>query len=390
MPEDNAFPELAVPGGICPVRLTALKVADFRNYASAAIEVASNAVVLVGPNGAGKTNLLEAISYLSPGRGLRRARLGDVARIGGAGGWAVATDVEGAVGPARIGTGLVAGEATRQVRIDGTPQKGTDILSDHLRVMWLTPAMDGLFTGPASDRRRFLDRLVLSVDPAHGRRVAAFEQALTGRNRLLEDHRTDPAWLDATEAQIAELGVAVAAARGETVACLARLADETGPAGEAFPRAGLTLEGDLEAALAKASASEVEDWYLRDLAAARSRDRAAGRTLVGPHRSDLAVTYLAKAMPAALSSTGEQKALLIGLVLAHARLVTELARMTPLLLLDEITAHLDPGRREALAGLIDEIGTHAFLTGTDPVMFEAFSGRQVIEAVDGTLRSLDA
>ncbi len=378
------------------VRLTGLRLTDFRNYAGARLDVAAAVTVLVGDNGAGKTNLLEAISCLSPGRGLRRAQMKDIARIGGSGGFAVSADVDGAVGPVRIGVGMIAGEAGRQIRVDGEPQKTSDVLSDHLRVMWLTPAMDGLFTDPAADRRRFLDRLVLTLDPAHGRRVLAYEQALTARNRLLEDLRTDPAWLDATEIQIAELGVAVAAARRDTVAALCRQIAASA-AEDAFPPVALALDGDIERALAGAdpatdavsasgaAAAEVEEHWIRDLAASRSRDRAAGRTLTGPHRSDLVVHHAGKAMPAALSSTGEQKALLIGLVLAHARLVRDLSAIAPVLLLDEVAAHLDPSRRHALARRLADLDCQAFLTGTDAEMFSDFADAQVVRADGGRL-----
>lgn len=350
------------------VFVTELRLTDFRNHATLALAPGRRSVVLVGDNGAGKTNILEALSFLTPGRGLRRAQRADVARLGGNGTFAVSAEVDGAVGPVRIGTGAGPDDATRQVRVDGEAQRSAEVLSEHLRMLWLTPAMDGLFTGPAGDRRRFLDRMVLAIDPAHGRRVAAFEQALTSRNRLLEDHRADAAWLDAVEAQIAELGTAVAAARREAVGSLVRLIDGAHDDG-AFPSAGLALEGDVEAALEAATASDVEDWYRQDLAAARSRDRASGRTLTGPHRADLVVRHAAKDMPAALSSTGEQKALLIGLTLAQARLVAELAGLTPVLLLDEIAAHLDPGRREALFALLGQLGAQVWMTGTDRAPF---------------------
>lgn len=356
------------------VFVTALRLTDFRNHPERSLVFGSRPVVFVGDNGVGKTNLLEALSLLSPGRGLRRATLSDMARTGGPGGFTVSADVEGPWGGVRIGTGLVPGEATRQARIDGEPKKSAEAFSDHLRVLWLTPAMDGLFTGPAGDRRRFLDRMVLAIDPGHGRRVAAFEQALSNRNRLLEDFRTDPAWLDAVEAQIAELGVAVAAARREAVGCLVRLIADVHAEADPFPAARVALEGDIEAALETTSASDVEDWYRTDLQAGRARDRAAGRALLGPHRADLVVHHAGKDMPAALSSTGEQKALLTGLVLAQARLVGELAGMTPVLLLDEIAAHLDPGRRAALFALLERTGGQSFMTGTDRSAFAALEG----------------
>lgn len=366
-----------------PVFVTALRLTDFRCHARLAVESGHRPVVILGDNGVGKTNVLEALSLLSPGRGLRRATLAEMVRRDAPAGFAVLAEVDGPVGPVRIGTGAAPGETGREVRIDGEPQKSAEALADHLRVLWLTPAMDGLFTGPAGDRRRFLDRMVLAIDPAHGRRVAAFEQALTGRNRLLEDFRSDPAWLDAAEAQIAELAVAVAAARREAVGAIVRIAAELGAAAPSFPAARVALTGDIEEALGREPAADVEDAYRADLAAARSRDRAAGRTLVGPHRADLDVFHAAKDMPAALSSTGEQKALLINLVLSQARMVAERAGMRPVLLLDEVVAHLDRSRREALFALLEEAGGQAFMTGTDAAPFEALDGRAHVATLGG-------
>lgn len=363
------------------VRVSHLRLSDFRNHADLALDFPGRSVVLVGPNGVGKTNVLEALSLLAPGRGFRRATLAEMARLGGTGGFSVLAEVEGAFGPVRIGTGAAPGEPGRRVLVDGEPQKGSERLSDHLRLIWLIPAMDGLFVGPAGDRRRFLDRLVLAVDPSHGRRVSAYEQAVSARNRLLEAREADIAWLDAIETEIAATGVAVAAARRETVHCLARLIEMRPEAGGAFPRAAVHLTGDVDAALDGAAAADVEDWLKADLKAGRSRDRAAGRTLVGPHRSDLSVRHAEKDMPASASSTGEQKALLTGLVLAQAALVTELTGSPPILLLDEVAAHLDARRRRALVDLIAGLGVQAFMTGTDTAPFEAFSSEAEIIAL---------
>jgi DNA replication and repair protein RecF len=359
-----------------PAFVARLRLTDFRNHAALTLEPGCRSVVLVGDNGVGKTNVLEALSLLTPGRGLRRAARSEMARRGGPGTFAIVADAEGALGPVRIGTGD-DGETQRVVTIDGERQRQQEILSAHLRVVWLTPAMDGLFTGSAGDRRRWLDRAVLAVDPSHGRRVMAFEQALTQRNRLLEDLRVDAAWLDAVEAQIAGLAVAVAAARRDLVDCLAASTPAAG-AFPAFPVPRVALEGDVEGALATAAASDVEDWYRVDLRSARSRDRAAGRTLVGPHRADLAVFHAGKDMPAALSSTGEQKALLLGLTLAQARLVGDLAGIAPLLLLDEVAAHLDAGRREALFQILEDLGGQAWMTGTEEAPFAGLTGRAVV------------
>ncbi|PIO98986.1 DNA replication/repair protein RecF [Pleomorphomonas carboxyditropha] len=363
------------------VRVSHLRLSDFRNHADLALDFAGRSVVLIGQNGVGKTNVLEALSLLAPGRGFRRATLAEMARLGGSGGFSVLAGVEGAFGAVRIGTGAVPGEPGRRILVDGEPQKASERLSDHLRLIWLVPAMDGLFTGAAADRRRFLDRLVLAVDPAHGRRVSAYEQAVASRNRLLEGREADVVWLDALETEIAATGVAVAAARRETVHCLARLI-ETRPDGDgAFPRAAVQLTGEVDTALDGAAAADVEDWLRADLRAGRSRDRAAGRTLVGPHRSDLSVRHAEKDMPASASSTGEQKALLTGLVLAQAALVTELTGNPPVLLLDEVAAHLDARRRRALVDLIAALGVQAFMTGTDIAPFEGFSNEAEIIAI---------
>jgi DNA replication and repair protein RecF len=283
----------------------------------------------------------------------------------------------------RLGTGTVGlaetGERGRRVRVNGAPASAESLL-DHLRVLWLTPAMDGLFTGPAGDRRRFLDRLVLAIDPGHGRRVSEFERLITSRNRLL-DENGDPGVLDAIETQLAERAVAVSLARSETVSLLQVLLQglrERSP----FPVAAIALEGAFETRISGQPASRAEETFAGDLAASRYRDRAAGRTLDGPHRSDLTVLFAEKAMPAALSSTGEQKALLTGLVLGHAGLVSQTSGMTPILLLDEIAAHLDQGRRAALFDRLESLGCQTFMTGTDEALFAALKGRAEFFTVD--------
>ncbi len=362
------------------VAVVDLRLTDFRNYASLSLSCDTRHVVLTGENGAGKTNLLEALSLMTPGRGFRRARLDEMARLGGAGSWSVFARLEGPDGEVRLGTGAEAtpGEdetRQRRVRIDGTQAKSADDLLEHCRVLWLTPAMDGLFSGPAGDRRRFLDRLVLAVDPGHGARVSAYERAMRGRNRLLEDERLDLDWIAAIEEQMAELGVAVASARVETVSCLERLIEAT-RADAPFPHAELALEGEIEALVARGGPSaEAEDTFRARLRDSRRRDRAAGRTLDGPHRADLVVRHGPKAMPAHLSSTGEQKALLLGLVLAHARLVGETAGRAPLVLLDEIAAHLDPVRRAQLFDVLEALGAQCWMTGTDASAFAGLGDR---------------
>lgn len=364
------------------VSLSRLKLTDFRNYAAAALDLDGRHVVLTGDNGAGKTNLMEAVSLLSPGRGLRRAAYGDIARVGAANGFSVFALLDGMDGEVEVGTGVDTADETavRRLRINGTNAKTVDELTDHLSVAWLTPAMDGLFTGGSSDRRRFLDRLVLSLDPAHGRRAGDFERAMRGRNRLLAEGRFDPAWLSGIEMQMASLGIAMAIARQEMLGLLAGLigaSRETTP----FPSASLTLSGFLDGGL-DGPAVDLEDRYAAMLRENRHRDAAAGRTLEGPHRADLQVRHLEKDMEAARCSTGEQKALLVGLVLAHARLVGNLTGHAPILLLDEIAAHLDEGRRAALFDLIDGLGGQAFMTGTDQGMFAALGERAQFLTVD--------
>lgn len=368
------------------VAIRRLKLDRFRNYRSLDLPVDPRHVVLTGDNGAGKTNLLEAISFLSPGRGLRRAAYDQVARraddeapTGAA--WAVNATLDGAFGEVSIGTGLRAGpesaERQRRIHIDGTAARSADVLLDHCRVLWLTPAMDGLFTGPPGDRRRFLDRLVLAIDPDHGRRVTEFEKAMRGRNRVLETPSPDPVWLDGLETQMAETGTAITIARLEAVALMSGLDADEHRSGRApaFPRADISVEGTIEQSVTVGASADAEDLYRALLARNRPRDRAAGRTLEGPHRSDLKITHIAKGMEAAVCSTGEQKALLLGLVLAHATLVGRVAGMAPLLLLDEVAAHLDADRRAALFDLIDSIGVQAWMTGTDAQLFDALAER---------------
>jgi len=354
-------------------RIHRLTLTHFRNYAQASLRVDADLVVLAGPNGAGKTNCLEAISFLSPGRGLRRATLDDVADNQGDGSWAVSAEVEGALGLATLGTGIDprrddTASTARRCRIDRENVSSAAAFGDHLRMVWLTPAMDALFMGAASERRRFFDRLVLAIDSEHSARVAALDRSLRSRNRLLEERSSDSHWLDAVERETAELAVAVAAMRGETAARLAAALSARGAA-SAFPSAEIALDGWMEGALRSEPATAVEDRYRAILRDGRLRDAAAGRTLDGPHLTDLRVIYAPKAMPARDASTGEQKALLIGLILAHAHLVAEMTGITPLLLLDEVVAHLDPARRRALFEELAKLGAQVWMTGADPAAF---------------------
>jgi DNA replication and repair protein RecF len=369
-----------------------LTLTNFRSYRTASLEVAGGAVVLVGPNGAGKTNLIEAISFLAPGRGLRRARLDEVACREGDGSWAAAAEVEGALGLATLGTGIElrngAEEAlARKCRIDREPVASASAFGDHVRVVWLTPQMDPLFAGPAAERRRFLDRLVLTVDAEHAGRVSALERSLRARNRLLEDARPDARWLDAVEHETAEIAIAVAAGRAETVrrleGAIAARKDPDSP----FPWAEVALDGWLETLLVDHSAVEAEDRYRAVLREGRARDAAAGRTLAGPHLTDLEVMHGPKGIAAGEASTGEQKALLIGLVLAHAELVAEMTGIVPVLLLDEVVAHLDPTRRVALYDALTRLGAQVWMTGADPAPFAAMAARaDWLEVTPGRVR----
>ena len=358
--------------------LTRLTLTDFRNYPDLRLDTGGGCVVLTGSNGAGKTNLLEAISLLAPGRGLRGAPFEDLARVGGAAGWAVASHIDGPSGATTLGTAWTNGAAARQVEIGGEAHKSSGAFSDHVRILWLTPAMDRLFTGPAGDRRRFLDRLVVAFDPEHGGRVIAFDKLMRDRNRLLCEASPDPSWLASLEQGMAEAGVAIAAARVAALDALRGFVGEMAAARtqSAFPWAGLEIAGDLEARVRHRPAVQSEDEYRRLLGDSRRSDRAAGRCLNGPHRGDLAVVHGPKAAEARICSTGEQKALLIGLVLAHARAVrAACGGWAPIVLLDEVAAHLDEERRLGLFAELEELGVQAWMTGTDARLFEPLAGR---------------
>jgi DNA replication and repair protein RecF len=336
------------------VPVSRLVLTDFRSYPSATIEPGTGFVLLSGENGAGKTNVLEAVSLLTPGRGLRGAVLSEMARIGGNGAFAAAAKL----GETDIGTGtLPTTPERRQVRINGAPA-AVNSLSEWLSVLWLTPAMDRLFSGSAGERRRFLDRLVLALEPSHAHHSTRYDAAMRARNKLLADEPWDETWLASLELAMAEHGTAIGAARERTVVALEeRLA---GAPKDEFARASIALEG----------------WEPGDLAvsleASRVRDAAAGRATEGPHRQDLAVTHRAKQMPAARSSTGEQKALLLGLVLAHAELVADRRGEPPILLLDEVAAHLDPKRRTALFLRLEGRG-QVWMTATEAALFDGIS-----------------
>lgn len=348
--------------------LTRLHLTDFRNYSELTLAPGPGFVCLFGENGAGKTNILEAVSLLAPGRGLRGAALSEMARSDGPGSFAVAVRL----GEADLGTGtLPTAPERRQVRVNGRPAS-VNSLAEWLSVLWLTPAMDRLFTGPAGDRRRFLDRLVLALEPAHAHHAARYEAAMRARNKLLaEPDGADPEWLAALEAGMAEHGAALAAARDRTVAALdERLA---GAPDDLFANPEIGLEG----------------WAGGDLATTlrtnRGRDAAAGRATEGPHRQDLLVAHRAKQQPAARSSTGEQKALLLGLVLAHAELVTERRGAPPILLLDEVAAHLDPIRRAALFARLEGRG-QVWMTATEAALFDGIGAGSRFHVDGGSAR----
>jgi DNA replication and repair protein RecF len=371
----------AAPAQIPTGAVLSLAVSEFRCYRGAELQAGGASVVLTGPNGAGKTNLLEAVSFLAPGRGLRRAKLAEVDRRApdgqaSAARWAVAASLAGPSGAIAIGTGRDPDADEdfdrRVVRVDGLAQRGPASLADHAAISWLIPAMDRLFADAAGARRRFVDRLALGFDPGHARRVAAYEQAMRERGRLLQQGGADPGWLDALEATMAAEGVAVAASRNTLVRRLAAVAG----AGEGgFPVPLMAMQGDLAASLDAMPALQAEERLAAALAEGRRRDAETGAAGAGPQRDDLDVTFAATDMPAKHCSTGEQKALLIAIVLAHAGLVAAERGRPPLLLLDEIAAHLDAERRAALDREIERIGCQAWLTGTDEMLFQPLLGR---------------
>jgi DNA replication and repair protein RecF len=359
-----------------------LTLTDFRGYARERLILDPRPVVLVGANGAGKTNLLEAVSYLAPGRGLRRARLGDVTRRDAASdaGWAVAATLIRGETRFEIGTGSdPEGGEKRQVRIDGRPSRGQVELAGLAGAIWLTPAMDRLLAEGPSGRRRWLDRVVFGFDPAHAGRVTAYEKAMGERSRLLSQGGVDAHWLAALEEVMAAKGVAVAAARRDALQRLqAALKEEEGP----FPRPELALDGWLERRLGEVPALEAEEGFRHLLEAGRGGDAQSGGALQGPHRSDLAVRHAAKRAAAAHCSTGEQKALLIALTLAQARAFAAARGWTPLVLLDEVAAHLDAQRRAALFDALESLGAQSWATGTDAALFAGLGERAQFFAVE--------
>lgn len=374
------------------IAITRLTLSDFRNYEGLRIAPARPLIALTGQNGAGKTNVLEAISLLVPGRGLRGSAFNVIARLGGSASWAVAADIIVPNGDHKIGTGFEGdplaedgGSTGRNCMIDGEAQRSPGALSNHLKMMWLTPAMDRLFAGPASDRRRFFDRLVINFDTHHGARVSAFEKLMRERNFLLQDPRCDYAWLSSVEAQMSEQAIAIAASRNEAASVLAK--HFAGHADSSpFPWGLLQLNGEIEALIAAKPAVQAEAEYAMILKDSRNLDRAQSRTMKGPHRTDFSVLHGPKSQNAELCSTGEQKALLIGLILAQARAVKELIGAAPMLLLDEVAAHLDVHRRRGLFEALTALGVQAWMTGTDTNLFSEAGEASVVYNVEhGTI-----
>ncbi len=360
-----------------------LRLRELRNWRRLDLVLPAGPVVLVGPNGAGKTNLLEAVSLLAPGRGLRGAALGELDRRPDGGPWAVAARLVGREGPFELAVGREPGADRRSVLLDGRPLQDRTRRAELVAVSWLTPAQDRLFLEGPAERRRFLDRLVLTLDPSHAGRVATYERLLRDRAVLLRSGRHDPAWLAALEARIAATGVAIAAARRQLVAGLERagLGEE-----EALPPLRLELEGEVERRLDEAPAAEVEAWLAGALRASRELDAATGGAAHGPHRSDLLVTDRRSGEPAPACSTGRQKALLLRLLLTHARLRASATGELPILLLDEVSAHLDGSGRAALARALVELGAQAWLSGTDRGLFAALAGHATFLDIDnGTI-----
>lgn len=401
---DRQEPQFEVKLKTADLYVGRLHLTDFRSYTHMTIEPEANSVVLTGPNGAGKTNILEALSFLSSGRGLRSCKLSDISRLekdsGNSNmlrrGWSVAARLETPDGTVTMGTGITTSDGSgvsdcdpdagirdrRVVRIDGEMVSGPAAFDDILQVSWLTPQMDRLFIEAPSGRRRFLDRIVANFHSSHSREVNAYERVMRERNRLLFEGSGDATWLDALEGRMAEHGVAVAAARLDAIDLLSHAIEETT---SSFPRAALMVEGLLEERLLNNPALAVEDDYRNILKASRKEDCRSGRANYGPHKSDLLVVHKDKTMPAELCSTGEQKALLIGITLASARVTATSFGAAPILLLDEVVAHLDKKRRMSLFDELSALGSQTWLTGTDRLLFEELSGRACYYSVENSI-----
>lgn len=336
-------------------------------------DVPDGLIVIYGPNGAGKTNVLEAVSLFSPGRGLRGAKVPEIQKNDAGQAWGVACDLQTSVGEVKLGTGRDGGNDKRIIRIQGETAKGQNALSDYLSCIWLTPQMDRLFLDSSRERRRFLDRLVFAFDPGHSGRITRYDNAMGQRSKLLKEGRSEPVWLDSLEAQMAETGVSIAAARLDFVQRLQSACNRENH--EHFPLANLRAGGTIEELLSNAPALEVEEMFKYQLKESRKQDSYTGGAATGPHKSDLYVRMAEKDMAADQCSTGEQKALLIGIVLSHARLIAAERGAPPILLLDEVAAHLDDGRRAALYELLGDLGGQVWLTGTDENLFTAIQDK---------------
>jgi DNA replication and repair protein RecF len=360
--------------------IKSLQLNHFRNYDAADLaDLPCGPVVLCGANGAGKTNILEAVSFLSPGRGLRTAKIVDVQNRETeitAGAWSVSALIESAYGPVRIGTGRDGHDDKRVVRVNGEAAKGgQSAMTEYLSVLWLTPQMDRLFQDASSARRKFLDRMVFAFDPGHSGRMTRYENALRQRSKLLQEGNADPVWLSALEATMAETGVAIAAARQDFVRKLQQGVERTPADIQAhFPKARLSVRGTVEELVRRVPALEVEDMLRYQLRESRMLDTKTGGAATGPHKSDLHVLYESKNMPADQCSTGEQKALLIGIVLAHGRMIAAERGAAPILLLDEVAAHLDEQRRNVLYRILLDLKTQVWMTGTDESLFSPLTG----------------
>ncbi|MGH7032110.1 MAG: DNA replication/repair protein RecF [Stellaceae bacterium] len=381
----------ACPAAAAGPSVARLALTEFRSYAAATLETGPQPVVLTGPNGAGKTNLLEALSFLAPGRGLRRARLSEIDRFGAPNAWALAIRLLTPDGMlVQIGTGRDAASESgerRVLRIDGMPVKSQAELARAASLVWLTPQMDRLFAEGASLRRRFLDRLVLGFDPEHATRLSAYERAMRERLRLLREAGADGSWLKALEEEMAAHGIAIAAARNQAAARLDQAcAAAVGP----FPQAGLAVEGEVDRWLDDMPALAAEEALRQRFAAERRADADSGTTTFGPHRSDLLVHHLGTGIKAALCSTGEQKALLLAILLAQARLLAAQRGAPPIMLLDEVAAHLDAERRAALFDEILALRAQAWLTGTDPALFSPLRRQaQFFAVADARISPMD-
>lgn len=350
--------------------LKTLSLSQFRSYTSARLDdLGAGFVILTGPNGAGKTNILEAVSLLSPGRGLRGAEMSAWQNREHADHpWAISAVVETDYGPIPVGTGRDPVKDKRIIRIKGETAKGQAALAEYLSCLWLTPQMDRIFIDGASGRRRFFDRMLFAFDPAHAGRITRYENALSQRSKLLQEAKVDRVWIESLEQQMAETGVAVAAARTDFLERLQVFCDRHG--NQYLPAASLALQGFVEDSLSTHAALKSEEVFRMALQDSRTYDADYGGAKVGPHKTDLHVVYRDKSMPADQCSTGEQKALLFGLVLAHAHMMKAEKGAAPILLLDEVAAHLDSDRRANLFASLASLNAQVWITGTDQNMFE--------------------